>query len=130
MFEIKIHPFNLIHIEYNHQSSDIPVIIECDFKDQIFFDEKYSNPAILFRLTTRVHSQDTTVLSYIGEQSFRFVPNAKGIVIKNVDLILRKFYEHYETAFYKEAIHPFARLPILDYPSQKDIHLMCEALKS
>jgi len=91
MFNIKATPLNVIHCDYNHYVGEMLVQTEFDFKDGIAFSKETGKPVqILFRLTTRTHYQNKTILSYVTEQTFRFVPDTDGILFKHVDMILRE----------------------------------------
>ena len=87
MFNIKATPLNVIHCDYNHYVGEMLVQTEFDFKDGIAFSKETGKPVqILFRLTTRTHYQNKTILSYVTEQTFRFVPDTDGILFKHVSI--------------------------------------------
>lgn len=85
--------------------------------------------SVQFRLVTRWKNDSNDILSYIGEQSFKFIGEIALLTSEELTSIVKECYSQYASEFKKQNPKPKGHL-YLSYPPDEHINAILQDLKA
>ena len=125
---IEVTFLNVIHWKYNPKAKEDSLKTTFEFGHQIGKHHMTMKVnAINFRLVTRWRNANEQVLSYIAEQTFKFVDNLSTLTSDDFAGVIKEVYKNYVHEFNIQDPRPKYNLKV-DYPTAQVQNLMFKQL--